>query len=85
MLVEPGRDDLFQRLDQRLVIFQLFDDLGNKGIDEHGPSLVFRNTARHQVEELRVVDIGNRRTVAALHVVGEDLQLRLRREIGVVG
>ena len=31
------------------------------------------------------VDLGHRRAVAALHVVGENLQFRLGRELAVVG
>ena len=42
------------------------------------------DAARHQVEQMVVVDLGDGRAMAALHVVGEDFQLRLGRELAIV-
>ncbi|ENN89137.1 hypothetical protein RHSP_61761 [Rhizobium freirei PRF 81] len=84
VLFQPGGDNAFQRLDQGFV-FQFLDDLGYEGIDQHGAGLVPRNAASHQIVEMVRVDIGNRCAMAALNVVGEDLKLRLDRELGIVG
>src|SRR5262249_45516949 len=41
------------------------------------------NAARGQIEQLFVFQLPNGRAVSALHVVGENLQLRLRVHVGV--
>ena len=46
---------------------------------------VSRNAARHQIEQQVLVERARGRAVAALHVVGEDLQLRLVVGLGLLG
>ena len=78
-LVEPA----FQRLDDLFVV-QFLDDLGDEGLDQKATRRLLVDAARHQVEQVAVVDLGDGGAVAALHVVGEDFELRLGRKLAVV-
>src|SRR5580658_4941078 len=74
--LEPGRNGIHQRLAQP-GMFDAFDRLAEKRPDQQGFSLGLRNAARHQVEFQVVVERAGRGAVAALHVVGKNLELRL--------
>src|SRR6185503_16811241 len=54
-----------------------FDQLVGERMDEHAARLVGPDAARAEEEEGVVVEPADGRAVAALHVVGEDLELRL--------
>ena len=55
--------------------------LADEGGDQQRLRLGGRNAARHQVEELVVVEVARGRAMAAHHVVGEDLEFRLGVEL----
>ena len=59
-------------------------DLGDERLDQQAARGLLVDAARHQVEQMVAVDLGDGRAVAALHVVGEDLELRLGRELAIV-
>jgi hypothetical protein len=54
-------------------------------VDQHVARLGRRQAARPQVEQRVLVELPDRRPVRALHVVGEDLELRLGVDRRVVG
>ena len=54
-------------------------------VDQHVARLGVGQAARAQVEDRVVVELADRRAVRALHVVGEDLELRLGVDRRVVG
>ena len=60
------------------------DRLADEGLDQQRLGLLGRNAARHQIELQVLVERAGGRAVAALHVVGEDLQLRLAVGLGLV-
>ena len=60
------------------------DDLAAEGTGEHAHRLGPGNGARLQVEQGVFVQLASGRGVAAAHVVGVDLELRLRGDVGVV-
>ena len=78
---EPRADDALQRRGDGFVADRV-DGVVEERLDQQPLRLGARNAARHQVEELRLVDAAGRGAVAALDVVGEDLQLRLGRKLG---
>ena len=81
---EPGA----RRLDQRVagaLVPDLLDRLGDEGLDQQRLGLALGDAAGHQVELQGVVERARRRAVAALHVVGENLELRLVVGLGVLG
>jgi hypothetical protein len=55
-----------------------------EGLDQHGLGLGFRNAAGAEVEQAVGIQRADRRAMAALHVVGVDLELRLAVDLGVL-
>ena len=53
------------------------DRLADEGLDQQRLGLLGRNAARHEIEQQVLVERARGRAVAALHVVGEDFELRL--------
>src|SRR6185503_20706499 len=53
------------------------EDVGDEGADEKAPGRLLRQPPRAQVEERLLLDLADGGGVAALHVVGVDLQRRL--------
>ncbi len=62
-----------------------FDRLAEERLDQQRLGFRRRNAARHQVEFQLVVERAGGRAVAALHVVGENFQLRLVVGLGALG
>ena len=62
-----------------------FDRLAEESLDQQRLGFGCRNAARHQIEFQLVVERAGGRAVAALHVVGEDLELRLVVGLGALG
>ena len=83
MSFQPVCDDAFQRFYQRLV-FQFFDDFGDKSLNQKRTRLVFRNAASPQIIEMVLVDIGNRCAMRALNIIGKDFKLRFDRKLGFI-
>ena len=91
--VEGGRPDysapqarrrlIHQRVAQAGVLDAL-DRLADEGLDQQRLGFLGRNAARLEVEQQILVEIARGRAVAALHVVGEDLQFRLVVGLGRV-
>src|SRR4051794_14653995 len=53
------------------------DDLSGERVCEQLPGERVRDAAALEIEQRGLIDLADRRAVRALHVVGEDLQLRL--------
>ena len=53
------------------------DRLADKGLDQKRAGLNLRNAARFEIKQQILVDLARGRAMAADHVVGEDLKLRL--------
>ena len=77
-------DVLHQRVAQAGVLDAL-DRLADEGLHQQRLGLGLGNAARHQIELQVLVERAGGRAVAALHVVGENLQLRLVVGLGLVG
>ena len=73
---------LHQRVAQARVLDAL-DRLADEGLDQQRLGLLRRDAARHQVEQQILVELARGRAVAALHVVGENFELRLVVGLGV--
>ena len=73
---EPFGRRLGQRLAQALMLDAL-DRLADKGLDQQSAGLDLGNAAGLEVEQQILIDLARGRAVAAHHVVGEDLKLRL--------
>ena len=58
--------------------------LGGKGMEQQVAGLVARQAARLQVEQRVFVELADGGAVGALHVVGEDLELRVGVDLRVV-
>ena len=78
-----ARDVLHQRLAQAGMLDAL-DRLADEGLDQQRLGFLGRNAARLQIEQQVLVERAGGRAVAALHVVGEDLELRLVVGLGVL-
>src|SRR5581483_819520 len=88
IMLSPRTQPLSGRAQQRLTdthVRDPLDRLADEGLDQQSLSFFFRNTTRHQVELQRAVDGTGRRAMAALHVVGEDLEFRLVVRFRLVG
>ena len=75
-------------LDQRLAqagMLDALDRLADEGLDQQRLGLRAGNAARAQIEQQVLVELAGGRAVAALHVVGEDFQLRLVVGLGLLG
>ena len=59
--------------------------LASKRVNQHVARIFRVDAARAQVEHRVFVELADRRAVRALHVVGEDLELRLGVDLRVVG
>src|SRR6185503_16506955 len=59
--------------------------VGGERVGEQPPRVLGAHAAALHVEERLLVDLPHRRAVRALHVVGEDLELRLRVDVGGLG
>src|SRR5437588_4214096 len=81
---KPRRDLLHQRLAQA-GMFDALDRLAEEGLDQQGLGFRRRDAARHQVELELLVKRACGGAVAALHVVGKDLELRLVVGLGAIG
>ncbi len=53
------------------------DGLADKGLDQNRTRLNLRNAARLEIKQQIFVDLARGLAVAADHIVGEDLKLRL--------
>ncbi len=82
--LQPRRDLIDQRLAQAGML-DAFDRLAEKGLDQQRFGLRGRNAARHQIEFQFVVERAGGGAVAALHVVGENLELGLVVGFGAIG
>src|SRR6185369_12869122 len=60
------------------VDLDLADDFLGKTVSQQTAAQFGIDSARLQVEQLFLVDLSDRRAVRALHIVGVNLQLRLR-------
>ena len=65
-------------------ICRSLDHLAGERVEQHVARLDLGQAARTQVEHRLVVQLPDRRAVRALHVVGEDLELRVRVDGRVV-
>ncbi len=82
--LQPGHDGLHQDLAQAGVL-DAFDRLAEKSLDQQRFGFRRRNAARHQIEFELVVERAGGGAVAALDIVGENLQLGLVVRLGAVG
>ena len=73
-----------ERLAQGLVLDAL-DRLADEGLNQKGAGFRFRDAAGFEIEQKLVVDLARGRTMAADHVVGENLKLGLGIELGRLG
>src|SRR5260370_3267699 len=80
---EPFGRRANQRILHALVLERL-DCLADEGLDEERLGFGLRNAARLQIEQQVLVQRPGRRAVAALHIVGENLELRLVVGFGVL-
>src|SRR5690606_4600843 len=80
---EPAVQPCFKHLDY-LLVFELLDHLGQEGLDEERTGRLFINAACHQIEKVVLFDLGDSRAVAAHHIIGKDLELRLDGETAFV-
>src|SRR6478672_628933 len=86
--VEVDAEPFDRRLEQCLpqtLMLEALDRLADKGLDQQGAGLVLGNAAGLEVEKQILVDLARGRAVAAHHVIGEDLKLRLRVELSRLG
>src|SRR6476646_7561766 len=67
------------------VHLERLEHVGGERVREEAPRQLIGDAARLQVEERGLVDLPDRRAVRALHVVGEDLELRLGVDVRRVG
>ena len=74
--LEPGGDLLHQRVAQAGMLDALHR-LADEGLDQQRLGFLGRNAARLEVEQQVLVEVARGGAVAALHVVGEDFELRL--------
>src|SRR4029434_11037725 len=81
--LEPRRDLLHQRLAQA-GMFDALDRFAEEGLNQQALGFRRRDAARHQVEFELLVERASGGAVAALHVVGEDFELRLFVGFGAV-
>src|SRR5262245_35599415 len=61
------------------------DRLADKGLNQQSAGLFLRDAAGLEVEQQILIDLPRGRAVAAHHVIGEDLKLRLRIELSRLG
>ena len=80
---EPGGDVLDQRVAQAGML-DAFDRLADEGLDHQRLGLLGRDAARPQIEQQILVERAGGRAVAALHVVGKDLELGLVVGLGLL-
>ena len=66
------------------LVLDLLERLADEALDQQRARLIRRDAARAQVKQQVLVDLGRRRAVAAHHVVGVDLELRLGIELGIL-
>src|SRR5581483_9567900 len=81
---KPRGDLLHQRLAQAGVLDTL-DRLAEERLDQQRLGFRGRNAARHQVELELLVEGAGGSAVAALDVVGKDLEFRLVVGFGAIG
>src|SRR5688572_21327605 len=74
----------FERFLERLQL-DLLEDVGRKRISEQPPCVSRPDSTAQHVEKSSLIEPSDCRAVRALHVVREDLQLRLRVHSGFVG
>ena len=74
--LQPVGDVIHQRVAQAGML-DAFHRLADEGLDQQRLRFLGRDAARLQVEQQILVEIARGRAVAALHVVGENLQFRL--------
>src|SRR5579871_2639392 len=83
-LLDPSADRRLQRFGDRRVADRV-DGIGKEGLDEQALGFRARYAAREKVEEHCRVDLAGGGAVAALDVIGKDLELGLGSELGGVG
>ena len=74
----------FERLPERLDPDPV-EHVARERVDQHVARLLQVESSRPQIEDRVLVELTDRRAVRALHVVGEDLELRLRVDLRIVG
>src|SRR4051812_28894450 len=78
--LEGGSDGL-----AALALREALDERGQEALDDQPPRRRVGQAVGLQVEELLLVELGDRRGVRAAHIVGEDLQARDRIGVGLLG
>src|SRR5204863_842396 len=73
-----AREDELAHLRAEALVADPLDDLAREREGEQVAALVLADPPRAEVEEGGLVELPDRRAVRALHVVREDLELRLR-------
>ena len=66
------------------LILDFFQRIGEEGQHHQHDRAILRHAARAQIEQRGLVDGAGGRAVAALHVIGVDLKLRLAEELAVL-
>src|SRR5436305_1431835 len=81
---KPAQTHPFQLLPD-IALLDRFEHVGGEGVGQQLPRQIPTHTTTLHIEERLLIESPNRRAVRALHVVGEDLQLRLRVDLGLAG
>src|SRR5688572_13051872 len=76
--VGEALEDRALELEPQHIDLDRLQHLGGEGVGEQRPRTLGADTARLEVEERQLLEAADRRAMRALHVVGEDLELRLR-------
>ena len=75
---------LFERLPERLDLNPV-QHVARERVDQHVTRLLQVEASRLQIKDRVLVELTHRGAVRALHVVGENLELRLRIDLRIVG